>query len=90
MSSQALGCETQRDDDRHPARTYRGLHTAANGGEVRLAEHSAPNYLHVEADNIGQMTIRIDGERPYQPGERIFVTPEERHHRSTARPENPR
>ena len=46
--------------------------------KVRLAEHlGSETYLHVEADDIGQMTIRIDGEAPYQPGERIFLTPEE-------------
>jgi multiple sugar transport system ATP-binding protein len=46
--------------------------------KVRLAEHlGSETYLHVEADDIGQMTVRIDGEAPYQPGERIFLTPEE-------------
>jgi multiple sugar transport system ATP-binding protein len=45
---------------------------------VRLAEHlGSDTYVHVEADNIGQMTIRLGGEAPNEPGQRIFITPQE-------------
>jgi multiple sugar transport system ATP-binding protein len=45
---------------------------------VRLAEHlGSDTYVHVEADNIGQMTIRLGGEAPNEPGQRIFLTPQE-------------
>jgi multiple sugar transport system ATP-binding protein len=45
---------------------------------VRLAEHlGSDTYVHVEADDIGSMTIRLGGEAPNAPGQRIFVTPQE-------------
>jgi len=45
---------------------------------VRLAEHlGSDTYVHVEADSIGQMTIRQAGEAPHAPGDRVFVVPEE-------------
>src|ERR1700722_7088059 len=44
----------------------------------RLAEHlGSDTYVHVEVDNIGPMTIRLGGEAPNQPGQRIFLTPQE-------------
>ena len=46
--------------------------------KVRLAEHlGSDTFLHVEADGIGAMTIRLSGEAPSQPGQRIFITPQE-------------
>ena len=46
--------------------------------KVRLAEHlGSDTFLYVEADNIGQMNVRLSGEAPSQPGQRIFVTPQE-------------
>ena len=55
---------------------------SATAGEwpakVRLAEHlGSDTYVHVEVDNIGPMTIRLGGEAPNQPGQRIFLTPQE-------------
>jgi multiple sugar transport system ATP-binding protein len=55
---------------------------SATAGEwpakVRLAEHlGSDTYVHVEVDNIGPMTIRLGGEAPNEPGQRIFLTPQE-------------
>ncbi|WP_158817239.1 ABC transporter ATP-binding protein [Methylocapsa sp. S129] len=55
---------------------------SATAGEwpakVRLAEHlGSDTYVHVEVDDIGPMTVRLGGEAPNQPGQRIFVTPQE-------------
>jgi multiple sugar transport system ATP-binding protein len=55
---------------------------SATAGEwpakVRLAEHlGSDTYVHVEVDNIGSMTIRLGGEAPNEPGQRIFLTPQE-------------
>ena len=45
---------------------------------VRLAEHlGSDTYVHVEVDGIGPMTVRLAGEAPEAPGERVFLTPEE-------------
>jgi multiple sugar transport system ATP-binding protein len=46
--------------------------------KVRLSEHlGSDTYVHVEVDNIGPMTIRLGGEAPNEPGQRIFLTPQE-------------
>ena len=46
--------------------------------KVRLAEHlGSDTFLYVEADGIGQMNVRLSGEAPSQPGQRLFVTPQE-------------
>ena len=58
------------------------IEVSATAGEwpakVRLAEHlGSDTYVHVEVDNIGPMTIRLGGEAPNEPGQRIFLTPQE-------------
>jgi len=46
--------------------------------EVHLAEHlGSDTFVHAEADKIGHMTLRLEGEAPLKPGQRIFVTPRE-------------
>jgi multiple sugar transport system ATP-binding protein len=45
---------------------------------VRLAEHlGSDTFVYVEADNIGPMTVRLSGEAPNTPDQRVFVTPQE-------------
>ncbi|MGO8833471.1 MAG: ABC transporter ATP-binding protein [Roseiarcus sp.] len=45
---------------------------------VRLAEHlGSDTFVHVETDNVGPMTIRLEGEAVNAPGQRVFVTPQE-------------
>ncbi|RCK44079.1 glycerol-3-phosphate ABC transporter ATPase [Thalassospira profundimaris] len=53
---------------------------------VKIAEHlGAETYLHVNADNIGPMTIRATGEVPLGEHDRIWLTPDaERIHRFDA------
>jgi len=58
------------------------IEVSATAGEwpakVRLAEHlGSDTYVHVEVDNVGPMTVRLGGEAPNQPGQRIFLTPQE-------------
>jgi multiple sugar transport system ATP-binding protein len=46
--------------------------------KVRLTEHlGSDTFVYLEADNIGQMNIRLEGEAPNEPGQRVFVTPQE-------------
>jgi len=51
--------------------------------KVRLAEHLGSDTLvHVDAEGIGSLTLRLAGEKPLAVGQEIFVTPrEERLHR---------
>jgi multiple sugar transport system ATP-binding protein len=45
---------------------------------VKLAEHlGSDTFVHVDADGIGPMTLRLEGEAPLKPDQRIFVTPRE-------------
>ncbi len=45
---------------------------------VRLAEHlGSDTFVHVDADGIGPMTLRLEGEAALKPDQRIFVTPRE-------------
>jgi multiple sugar transport system ATP-binding protein len=45
---------------------------------VRLAEHlGSDTFLYVEADGIGQMTVRLAGEAPSESGQRVFISPQE-------------
>ncbi len=45
---------------------------------VRLAEHlGSDTFIHAEGDGIGPLTLRLEGEAPLQPDQRIFVTPRE-------------
>ena len=47
---------------------------------VRLAEHlGSDTFVHAEADGIGPFTLRLEGEAPLTPGQKIFVTPREAH-----------
>ena len=46
--------------------------------KVRLAEHlGSDTFLYLQADDIGQMTVRLGGEAALSPGQRVFVTPQE-------------
>ena len=45
---------------------------------VRIAEHlGSDTFLYAEADGIGQMTARLEGEAGYAPGQSLFLTPQE-------------
>ena len=45
---------------------------------VRLAEHlGSDTFVHAEGDGIGPLTLRLEGEAPLKPDQRIFVTPRE-------------
>jgi multiple sugar transport system ATP-binding protein len=47
---------------------------------VRLAEHlGSDTFVHAEADDIGSLTLRLEGEAPLKADQRIFVTPREAH-----------
>ena len=47
---------------------------------VRLAEHlGSDTFVHADADTIGPLTLRLEGEAPLRPDQRIFVTPREAH-----------
>jgi len=47
---------------------------------VRVAEHlGSDTYLHAESETVGPLTIRLAGEAPIAPGDRIFVTPRPAH-----------
>jgi multiple sugar transport system ATP-binding protein len=55
---------------------------SATAGEwpatVRLAEHlGSDTFVHADADGIGALTLRLEGEAPLKPDQRIFVTPRE-------------
>ena len=46
--------------------------------KVRLAEHlGSDTFVHAEADGIGALTLRLEGEAPLTPGQAIYVTPRE-------------
>jgi len=48
--------------------------------KVRLAEHlGSDTFVHADADGIGALTLRLEGEAPLSPGQNIFVTPREAH-----------
>jgi multiple sugar transport system ATP-binding protein len=51
--------------------------------KVRLAEHlGSDTFVHLDADGIGPLVLRLQGEKPLAPGQEVFVTPrEERLHR---------
>jgi multiple sugar transport system ATP-binding protein len=56
------------------------LSTTAGEGpdKVRLTEHlGSDTFVYLDADNIGQMNVRIEGEALNTPGQRVFVTPQE-------------
>jgi multiple sugar transport system ATP-binding protein len=45
---------------------------------VRLAEHlGSDTFVHAEGDGVGPLTLRLEGEAPLKPDQRIFVTPRE-------------
>jgi multiple sugar transport system ATP-binding protein len=48
--------------------------------KVRLAEHlGSDTFVHADADGIGPLTLRLEGEAPLKADQRIFVTPREAH-----------
>src|SRR5271154_344238 len=48
--------------------------------KVRLAEHlGSDTFVHAEAEGMGPLTLRLEGEAPLEPGQKIFVTPREAH-----------
>jgi multiple sugar transport system ATP-binding protein len=45
---------------------------------VRLAEHlGSDTFVHADADGIGPLTLRLEGEAPLKPDQRIFIIPRE-------------
>jgi multiple sugar transport system ATP-binding protein len=47
-------------------------------GTVAVAEHvGSDTFLYVSADKLGDLTVRTVGEMGVEPGERIYMTPEE-------------
>ncbi len=45
---------------------------------VRLAEHlGSDTFVYAEADGLGPMTLRLEGEAPLKPDQRVFITPRE-------------
>jgi multiple sugar transport system ATP-binding protein len=48
--------------------------------KVRLAEHlGSDTFVHADAEGIGALTLRLEGEAPLKPGQDIFITPREAH-----------
>ena len=48
--------------------------------KVRLTEHlGSDTFVYAEGDGIGPLTLRLEGEAPLEPGQKIFVTPREAH-----------
>jgi len=48
--------------------------------KVRLAEHlGSDTFVHADADGIGPLTLRLEGEASLKPGQTIYVTPREAH-----------
>ena len=46
-------------------------------GTVSIAEHlGSDTFLYVDAENIGPMTVRADGEFPVKPGDTIYLSPQ--------------
>ena len=46
--------------------------------KVRLAEHlGSDTFVYAEADGGGPMTVRVEGEAAYRPGEPVYLTPQE-------------
>jgi multiple sugar transport system ATP-binding protein len=46
--------------------------------KVRLAEHlGSDTFVYAEADGIGPMTARLEGEAKVEPGQQIYLTPQE-------------
>jgi multiple sugar transport system ATP-binding protein len=57
---------------------------SATSGEwpakVRIAEHlGSDTFVYVEAAGAGPMTVRVEGEAPYRPGDIVHLTPQESH-----------
>jgi multiple sugar transport system ATP-binding protein len=47
---------------------------------IKGAEHlGSDTFVHAEADGLGPMTLRLEGEAALTPGQSIFVTPREAH-----------
>ena len=52
--------------------------TGAWAGVVSIAEHlGSDTLLHVQTDNLGILTARVDGEFPVRHGDRVFLTPQD-------------
>jgi multiple sugar transport system ATP-binding protein len=46
--------------------------------KVRLAEHlGSDTFVHLDADGIGPLVLRLQGEKPLAVGQEVFVTPRE-------------
>ena len=66
------GRQARRGDHRHPARASRAVdERRANGRRsVRLAEHlGSDTFIYADADGLGQITVRVDGEAPTHSGD---------------------
>jgi multiple sugar transport system ATP-binding protein len=60
------------------------LQLSATSGEwpakVRIAEHlGSDTFVYVDAAGAGPMTVRVEGEAPYKPGDIVHLTPQENH-----------
>ena len=45
---------------------------------VRIAEHlGSDTFVYAQGEGIGQMTVRVEGEASYKPGDTIYLTPVE-------------
>ena len=45
---------------------------------VRIAEHlGSDTFVYAEAEGLGPMTVRVEGEAPRKPGDMIYLTPQE-------------
>jgi multiple sugar transport system ATP-binding protein len=58
------------------------LELSSTAGEwparVRIAEHlGSDTFVYAEAEGIGPMTVRVEGEAPRKPGDAIYLTPQE-------------
>ncbi|MDJ0930860.1 ABC transporter ATP-binding protein [Breoghania sp.] len=61
--------------------------TGAWAGKVSIAEHlGSDTFLHVQTDNLGTLTARVDSEFPVRYGARVYLTPQaDKIHRFDAR-----
>lgn len=47
-------------------------------GKVRIAEHlGADTFVYINSDAAGPLTVRLEGEAAVEPGQTVYVTPQE-------------
>jgi len=86
IGSPKMNFITGAEAEKHSAHTLgvrpEHLHCTADTGTwqgtVHVPEHlGSDTFLHVEVDGIGPLTVRTDGEMPFNYGDRIWLTPQE-------------